>query len=277
MQDFCKHLGSAAWGLRETPLEEQFALCRRLGLSQLELSIGNGPKDWVQPDSPEELLEKIALWREQYGVGTICGCTGNDFTAEGDLGGDIAHVKAATDTASRLGIRYLRIFAGFTSDSLIYGARLERMLDALKAVAEHGAERGMVIAVETHGGVTPTGDGSIIHFQSPSTRADIWPMILATGCRMLFDPANLNAAGHPDTTAFLREFRDAVAYVHLKDFADVPGGVRPAAIGEGRMKVQPLLDEIRALDCPVMLEYEMPGDIADGLQRSLDLLKTCVR
>ena len=277
MANFCEQLGSAAWGLRQTPLEEQFRLCRELGLPQLELSIGNGPRDWLQPDSPETLLQDVERWRREYGVATDCGCTGNDFTVDGDLTADIAHVKAATETAAKLGIRYLRVFAGFESDSVVFGARLDRMLSALEEVALHAAPLGVTIAVETHGGVTPTRDGAIIHFQSPSTRADIWPRILATGCKMLFDPANLNAAGHTDPVGFLRQFRESIACVHLKDFADIPGGIRPTSIGAGRLPPHPLLEEIRSLHCPVLLEYELPEDIADGQRRSISFLNSAMQ
>ena len=39
--------GNASWGFRETPLEEQLKLTKRLGLEVLELGIANAPKDMI--------------------------------------------------------------------------------------------------------------------------------------------------------------------------------------------------------------------------------------
>lgn len=273
MAEYKFTLGAAAWGLRETPLEKQYAICQELGLKELELSIGNGDSDQVQADADDKQLAQIAAWQREYGVANTCACTGCDLTVEEDeLPAQIAHVQAVTACAAKAGCRYLRIFGGFNSDSVVYGQRRQRMLDALRQCAQFAAKCNVVLAVETHGGVAVNGD-AVVHFHSPTTRVDNWQDILDTGCKMLVDPANLEAAGVNDPASFCRTYRNDVAYIHLKDFKRIPGGVTPVACGEGGLDWPLLMKEIGHMECPALVEYELPGDVADGLRRSKEFLQ----
>ena len=127
--------------------------------------------------------------------------------------------------------------------------------------------------METHGGVTASPGGAQVHFNSVSTRADRWRELLETGVAVTYDPANLAAAGQGEPAAFFRRFREHIPYIHLKDFRDVPGGVLPAACGEGRLDWPELMAALKEFDGPAMIEYELTGDVRDGMRRSLDFLK----
>ena len=132
---------------------------------------------------------------------------------------------------------------------------------------------GVTLCVETHGGVTALDNGALLHFNSVSTRSDCWKEILKTGVSMTFDPANLTAVGINAPEAFYLQFKEAVHYVHLKDFKDVPGGIVPAACGEGRINWKTLLEAMKDCDLPAMIEYEIPADVKVGMKRSLDFLR----
>ena len=97
--------------------------------------------------------------------------------------------------------------------------------------------------------------------------------LLETGVAVTYDPANLAAAGQGEPAAFFRRFREHIPYIHLKDFRDVPGGVLPAACGEGRLDWPELMAALKEFDGPAMIEYELTGDVRDGMRRSLDFLK----
>ena len=49
--------GNAAWGLRETPIEEQFKITSEMGLKCLEIGIANAPMD-IQLDVADEEINK---------------------------------------------------------------------------------------------------------------------------------------------------------------------------------------------------------------------------
>lgn len=91
---------------------------------------------------------------------------------------------------------------------------------------------------------------------------------------MVYDPANLDAVGMLDPIAFYKHFRAQVGYVHLKDFARIPGGVKPVACGEGGLDWPKLLTALKDYSGPAMLEYENPEDVADGFRRSLKVFGT---
>ena len=270
--------GNAAWGLRELPLEEQLKLTQAMGLHLLELSIANYHRDALQPDASAEQIRQVKALFAQYDVRPDCGATGNDFTAgsAADVRESLDRVKRAADIAAALGVKVLRIFAGFTSDSLVYGERFDRALEALQLAAEHVRGTGVRLAIETHGGVAATGD-VLHHSATVTTRIDTMRKLLeslpAAEIGMNYDPANLAAVGDAAPERWFGLFRDRIALVHLKDFRDVPGGIVPAGCGEGRLDWKALLAALKEYDDPALIEYELPADVEDGLRRSLRFLK----
>ncbi len=262
--------GNAAWGLRETPLPRQLEITRAMGLKLLELSIAGYDKDYLQLDATPEQIRQAKAWFEAAGIRPDCGSTGNDFTGD-DAKEQLVKVKKVIDIAAAVGVKLLRIFAGFNSDSVVFGARLETMLDCLREAACYAASKGVTLAVETHGGVAANGN-ALVHFHSTSTRVDTLDAIVKTGVSLNYDPANLAAAGAVDPVAYFDRYEKYIKYVHLKDFRDVPGGVVPAACGEGRLDWPKLTAALRRYRGPALIEYELPADIEDGLRRSLAYL-----
>ncbi len=263
--------GNAAWGLRETPLEDQLKLTSAMGLPLLELSIAGYDKDYLQTDATAGQIAEVRELFSRYGIALDCACTGNDFTGD-DADLQLAKVKTVIGICGQLGVKALRIFAGFQSDSAVIGARFDHMLKCLAAAAECARQHNVVLAVETHGGVTSNGD-ALVHFASVTTRVDTWREILKTGVSINYDPANLAAVGATDPVAFYELFKASVPYVHLKDFRSVPGGVVPAACGEGRLDWKKLMGALRDYSGPALIEYELTADVEDGLRRSLKFLK----
>ena len=268
-------IGTAAWGMREMRLEDQVALTRKLGLDLMELSIAGYDKDFLQLDARSAEIQSVKKIFQNQGVLLRCACTGNDFT-EADpvsITASVEKVERVIDIASNLGITWLRIFAGFSSDSVVYGARFDAMTNGLSRVVAHARERGVILVMETHGGVAQNGN-ALVHFNSATTRIDLVANILdrVPGLMLNYDPANLAAVGSVDPIQFYDCFRDRIAYVHLKDFKKVPGGVVPAACGEGLLDWPRLAKTLSRYAGPVLMEYEIPADIEDGFRRSLDCL-----
>ena len=116
--------------------------------------------------------------------------------------------------------------------------------------------------------------GALLHFNSVTTRIDSLKKILETGVSLCFDPANLSAVGSAAPEMFYTIFKNSIPYIHLKDFTDVPGGIVPAACGEGRLNWKNLLGALQDYNGPAMIEYELPGDVREGMARSLESLRT---
>lgn len=265
-------LGLAAWGLREETLENQLEITSSLGVDLLELSIAGYDRDRLQVWSTDEDIEKVKALFKKYNIRLECACTGNDFTLD-DVQSQAGKVKSVINICSKLGVKFLRIFAGFSSDSVVIEERFESMMKALKDVNDYAKNKELTLCCETHGGVTQLKNGALVHFSSPTTRVDLWKEILKTGVSICYDPANLAAVGAVCPAKFYTDFADSIKYMHLKDFKDVPGGVTPAACGEGRLDWHHLAIAVKKYNGPALVEYELTGDVKDGMARSINFLK----
>ena len=271
-------LGNAAWGFRETALEKQLEITSGMKLELLELSIAGHPNDRLQLNSSfSQILEvKKLFWK--YGISMCCFATGNDFTLKNkaDCLEQLENVKKVVDICDALGGGYLRIFAGFEPVENITGERWRTMIECLSETAKYSEGKNVIPVIETHGGVKGC-DGGVDHFFSTSSEPE-------TLCRMLnelpnsikvnFDPANLYAVGIKNPEKLFRRIKDKVAYMHLKDFVQIPGTrfLRPAACGESDMDWRALMNELAEYDGPALIEYENVEDVEDGCRRSLEFI-----
>ncbi len=264
--------GNASWGFRETPLEKQLKITKEMGLSVLELGIANAPMD-LPLDVTEEELDKVKELYNKYGIELLAAATGNDFT-NGNKD-DVEKVKKVTDICAYLGVKILRIFAGFSPVDEVVGERWTNMIDCLKECGEYADEKGVTLTVETHGGVNGFDDG-VEHFNSTSSKPDVlYKMMseLPESIKVNFDPANLNAVGVKNPEEVYNTLKDRVSAVHLKDFAVLPSGhLKPAACGEGDIDWKVVMDALKDFEGPLMFEYENTEDIKEGSVRCLEYI-----
>lgn len=266
--------GNAAWGFRELELEEQLKITHKMGLKIHELGIANAETD-VKLDASDAELESVRKLYEKYQIELLCAATGNDFTCGNN--DDVAKIKRVTDMCAVLGVKYLRIFAGFSHKEEVTGGRWDMMVESLNTCAEYAKEKGVVLAVETHGGVDGFDGGEVEHFNSVTTCTDTLKRLLDELDKSImfnYDPANLYAVGHKDPNEVYGLLRGRVAYVHLKDFKTMPSGhKKPAACGESDMDWSKIAVGLKDFDGSLLFEYEIPSDLEDGLKRSYEFAK----
>lgn len=264
--------GNASWGFRETPLEEQLATTQSMGLKVLELGIANAPGDIPLTVSDEELAEVKKLY-DKYDIELCCAATGNDFS-NGDKN-DVEKIKRVIDICSILGVRYIRIFAGFSPVAEVVGDRWDNMIECITEVAEYAKDKGVYPVIETHGGVIAYDDG-VEHFLSTSAdEKTMYKMMneLPDNVKVNFDPANLWAVGNKHPENVFNNLKDRVAVVHLKDFVPLPSGhIKPAACGESDMDWSAILESLADFDGPALFEYENVEDVEDGLKKCYDYI-----
>ncbi len=114
---------------------------------------------YFKDTSPAYLAE---LRRRAYVNGlTISGTPiRNDFCLpEGESRDkELAHVKTWIDHVVRLGSQTIRVFAGHTPRGGSQEEARRWTIDGLKEVAAYAGERGVLLALENHGGLTSTAD-----------------------------------------------------------------------------------------------------------------------
>ena len=269
--------GNASWGFRETPLEEQLRITKDMGLAVLELGIANAPKDVPLSVTDEEIAE-IKDSYKKYGIELCCAATGNDFS-NGDKN-DLPKVRKVIDICEKLGVKYLRIFAGFSPVAEVKGERWDNMIECLKEVAEYAKDKNVYPVVETHGGVTAFDDG-VEHFLSTSADEEtLYKMMseLPENVKVNFDPANLWAVGNKHPENVFNKLKDRIAVTHLKDFSPLPSGhIRPAACGESEMDWTAILSALKDFNGPALFEYENTEDIEEGSNRCLDYITKLIK
>jgi sugar phosphate isomerase/epimerase len=272
--------GNAAWGFRETTLENQLKITHEMGLELLELQIAGHENDFLQLDASDADIAKVKELFQKYGINLICASTGNDFTTadESEAMRGMENIKKVIAIAQKLEIKYLRIFAGFSPVEEVAGTRWAFMVKMLNQVMEYGAKHNVLPSIETHGGVEEYRDG-IRHFASTSTSMVKLNKIfseLKYPFGIVFDPANLGAVGmnEDEIIALYHELREKISYFHLKDFAPTAqGALRPSACGDGQLDWKKLMAEFEQFNGYGLIEYELTEDIEVGLEKTLNFFK----
>ncbi len=261
--------GNAAWGFRETPLEQQLKITKDMELELLELGIANAPND-LQIGGDTSAVKELY---EKYGIKLLCAATGNDFS-NGNKD-DVEKIKKVVDMCCEMRVKYLRIFAGFSHVEDVTGKRWETMIDALNEVYGYAIPKNVIPVVETHGGVDAYPDG-VVHFYSTSSKPDALVKMIdrVPDIKINYDPANLYAVGIKNPEDVYEMIKDKVCYIHLKDFVKTKSGrLLPASCGESDMDWKKVLEPIKDFDGPVLFEYENTEDTADGCRRCYEFIK----
>lgn len=268
-------LGYASWGFRETPLEKQLEIVSRDGLDVLELGIHGSDNDFLGLNPTDEQIEYVKGLFKKYGVELLCASTGNDFTSDTEsVKNSVEEVKNVLLTASKLGVKYLRIFAGFAPKNEVVGEKFDLMIAALNEVASFADSVGVAPVVETHGGVNASCDG-VEHYASVSTDLETLKKILDSvkTVGVNFDPANLSAVGIDNIVEYYKTIEPRVKYAHLKDFKVLNSGkLEPTYLGNGKTDFSELLPIMELKDMPALFEYEPVEDVEFGLKKCLDFV-----
>lgn len=194
----------------------------------------------------------------------------------GEIPGQIEKVKRSVDICRRAGILYLGIFAGFTHVTEVCGERWKQMICAINEAASYAKEQGVVLAIETHGGVNGFEDG-VEHFPSVSTEMETLKRMLEEldeSVQFVFDPANLAAAGHENVTGEYEILKKRIAYMHVKNFIRLPSGhLDPAAAKKGIFDWEKFFSETAPVSEMLLIEYEKTETVEQGTKESLDAIR----
>ncbi len=103
-----------------------------------------------------------ALKRQCYllGLQISAAAVGNRFTDAdaAERAAQIEYVKDWIDISVKLGAPCLRLFAGGTPEGHSEAEARQWTIDGLKECAEYAAPRGVLLALENHGGITSTAN-----------------------------------------------------------------------------------------------------------------------
>lgn len=131
--------------------------CRELGFDGVELT------QYYFPEETDEYLYHIK--REAFVRGLdVCGsAVGGNFSHEDaeKRRGQIEHVKDWLVKSGKLGSPCLRVFAGPQPEGVDLEVARDWVRDGLRECAEVAARSGVILALESHGGLTADADGCL--------------------------------------------------------------------------------------------------------------------
>jgi sugar phosphate isomerase/epimerase len=131
--------------------------CRRQQLPGVELTSYYFPADFDRG-----YLRRLARHCHVQGVTISGGAIRNDFcVAPEKREAELAHVRKWIDAYAELGAPVIRIFAGSPPAGTTREEATERCVEACELACQYAASRGVMLALENHGGITDTAESML--------------------------------------------------------------------------------------------------------------------
>lgn len=267
----------------ETDVEDFINFCGTLEIQGVDL-LGYYWKD------KEAEMKKVPNLLERNNLVLAAYAAGNNFVHEDEIKrkGEIERVKREIDTAAELKAPLMRIFGGsFTTAKEgvgshdpswgVFGEGLSRgktkedaidmIIESLRECADYAKNRGIILALENHGGIPGTSQ-EVKHIldsiNSPFLRATV-------------DIGNFLSLNQ-DPQEAVEELISYAVHVHLKDVSK-KGSNEQSILGEGIIDLETILRTFvqSGYDGFFSLEHEMAGDEKQGIRKSIDYAKRILR
>lgn len=239
----------------------------------MEIGLGNR-FDNVSPDLSPGELRGIAQRAAEQGIQLTHATQRNDFLSAPDmLGGEINRTLSCLAAAAALGVRFLRIYAGFKPAAALSASDQKQVVEALDTCNQRAEALGVTLCLETMG--VGREDEGITYFEDSLMTDRQWLVSflksLPESIQLVFDPANVKAVHGEDPSWMLPIIRDRIAYWHIKDWIPCGTGWKSGAVGDDDLDYGKLFGAL-SLPGPCLIEYENPEDLEAGIRRSLEHL-----
>lgn len=241
----------------EMDLEAFFEEAHRLKLDGVELTA------YYFPSTEDFYLRSLKRRALSCGLDLYAVGVGNNFCLpeEARRKEQVDLVKKWINVAFQLGAPCLRVFAGSVPPGHTEEEAYNWTVDALKACAQYAEEKGIVLALENHGGIT--------------TKAEIVLRILedvgSEWVRHVLDTGNYLEPLYDE----IRKTAPYAIYVHARQEDQVIS--HPQLKGQRRRidykKIRDILIDVD-FNGYVSIEYEGEEDSMVGVPKTLNLLKT---
>ena len=142
--------------------------CAEHGVAGAELT------SYYFPDEPSaDYLFDLKRHCHLRGVTISGGAIRNDFCTNdpAKLAQNLEHTRRWIDIYARLGAPVIRIFAGNEQPGEKLETTIARCAEACEEACGYAAEKGMLLALENHGGVTATAEGLLNIVQQVNSKA----------------------------------------------------------------------------------------------------------
>ena len=228
-------------------------------------------------------VPQVAGWLKDAGLELAAYAVGNNFIkgGEADFAAGVKTVTDGIEMAARLGAPAMRVFGGNLPEGMTVDEALDRAARGLRECLPLAEAKGVVLAVENHGGMPGTAEELrrvIEAVDSPFVRACV-------------DIGNFLSAGDEAGPA-VKATADLAAHVHVKDFkmfdADSEEGRKAAradwrleacAVGEGVVPQAACYQALKDAGYTGFLSLEYEGvndDEQAGVEQSIAAMRAAL-
>ena len=154
-------LGCASWGFRKLDVEDYLRTISELGLKFAEVECFNEtaiPGKHIPSYITERDIVSLREKADSLGVKIVSFAGGNDFTVQDKslISKDISRIKKMIDLAKAGEVEIIRLFAGWIEEDKITDSTYKQVINSFKEVGEYAQDKGIILALEDHGGITAT-------------------------------------------------------------------------------------------------------------------------
>jgi L-ribulose-5-phosphate 3-epimerase len=242
---------------------------REAGIHFIEVAAVRGYTEHARSDMSDVEVTELRRLLADNGIEPLgmCGHT-NIMTADGR-----EEFRNNLDLAVRLGAKYVVTGTGEThGDEHVIDDDTE-LVGILRELAAYAAERGLNLAVETHGNNFGTG----------VRVKDLAVKVGANNFGVNYDTANVIFYGDVEPYDDLRQSADRVIGIHLKDKAGDPREWNFPAVGDGDINFDRIFDILAETRCvaPLSIEVEFTSagpasvdEVHAAVARSAEAVRT---
>jgi sugar phosphate isomerase/epimerase len=131
-------------------LDEMLSLAKRFGYDGIEPRINSGHKHGVELDTDAATREEIKRKAAEGGVAICCVATSCTYADPASAQGKVEETLRCIDLAADIGALRIRVFGGRIPKGVGREEAIEVVAKSLRAVADHAAERNVIVCMETH-------------------------------------------------------------------------------------------------------------------------------
>lgn len=131
-------------------LKEMLTLARELGYDGIEPRLDAGHAHGVEVAAEPDERDKIRRAADEGGVALACLAVSCQFADPAQAPTMIAEAHERIDLAGDVGAPRLRVFGGAFPENVTREQAVEQVAGSLRALADHAAERGVTVCMETH-------------------------------------------------------------------------------------------------------------------------------
>ncbi|HEO69920.1 MAG TPA: sugar phosphate isomerase/epimerase, partial [Candidatus Hydrogenedentes bacterium] len=215
----------------ELNIEENLALAKRLGYDGIEPRVVSNHKHGIELDLSSADRAAVRAKVEQSGVALSCIATSCKYATPETSRDMAAETRQYIDLAADVGCPCIRVFGGAIPANVTREQAVELLVKALGSVADHAAERGVTVCLETHD-----------DWCDPRHVAEVMQRIDHPAIAVNWDLMHpVNRGGVSMDKAF-EVLRPWIRHVHAHDGKRIGEAIELVPIGEG------FIDHKRALE-----------------------------